>query len=60
MVKIESRPIINKSFELLFYIDFEGNLEDKVVKEAIRAIRDNSCDFKLLGNYKAHNINNVI
>lgn len=60
MVKIESRPIIDKSFEYFFYIDFEGNLEDKVVKEAIRAIRDNSCDFKLLGNYKAHNINNVV
>ncbi|MGY0374164.1 chorismate mutase [Clostridium sp. JNZ J1-5] len=58
MVKIESRPIIDKSFEYFFYIDFEGNLEDKVVKDAIKSIRDNSYDFKLLGNYKANNINN--
>ncbi|KOA18874.1 P-protein [Clostridium homopropionicum DSM 5847] len=57
MVKIESRPILDKPFEYFFYIDFEGNLEDKNVKEAIRAIRDNSYDFKLLGNYKAHNTN---
>ena len=56
MVKIESRPIVDKSFEYFFYIDFEGNLEDKTVKEAIRAIRDNSYDFKLLGNYKSHSI----
>ncbi|QGU93985.1 prephenate dehydratase [Clostridium bovifaecis] len=56
LLKIESRPIIDKSFEYFFYIDFEGNLNDKAVKEAIGEIRNNSYDFKLLGNYKAHNV----
>lgn len=56
LLKIESRPIIDKSFEYFFYIDFEGNLDDKAVKEAIGEIRNNSYDFKLLGNYKAHNV----
>ncbi|MCY6369990.1 prephenate dehydratase [Clostridium ganghwense] len=55
MLKIESRPIVGRSWEYFFYIDFEGNLNDEVVKDAIELIKNNSCDFKLLGNYKAHN-----
>lgn len=57
LLKIESRPIIGKPFEYFFYIDFEGNLHDKAVKEAIADIKNNSYDFKLLGNYKAHDFN---
>lgn len=57
LLKIESRPIIDKSFEYFFYIDFEGNLENQSVKEAMGELRNNSYDFKLLGNYKAHSIN---
>lgn len=57
LLKIESRPIVDKSFEYFFYIDFEGNLDSKFVKEAIGELRNNSYDFKLLGNYKAHSIN---
>ncbi|QEK11769.1 chorismate mutase [Crassaminicella thermophila] len=54
MLKIESRPIINKSWEYFFYIDFEGNLHEKVVKDAIELIEKNSSFFQLLGNYKGH------
>lgn len=57
LLKIESRPIVDKSFEYFFYIDFEGNLDNQSVKEAIGELRNNSYDFKLLGNYKAHSIN---
>lgn len=57
MVKIESRPLLGKSFEYFFYIDFEGNLNDEVTKEAITEIRNNSYDFKLIGNYKSHSVN---
>ncbi|KGK81764.1 prephenate dehydratase [Clostridium sp. HMP27] len=57
LLKIESRPIVDKSFEYFFYIDFEGNLDNQFVKEAIGELRNNSYDFKLLGNYKAHSIN---
>lgn len=57
LLKIESRPIVDKSFEYFFYIDFEGNLERQLVKEALIDVRNNSYDFKLLGNYKSHSIN---
>ncbi len=56
MTKIESRPIVDKSWEYFFYIDFEGCLKDEVVKETIKLIEKDSIYFKLLGNYKSHKI----
>lgn len=56
MMKIESRPILNRSWEYFFYIDFSGNLNDDAVKRSIEAIRKNSTYFKLLGNYVGHRI----
>ncbi len=56
MTKIESRPIIDKSWEYFFYIDFEGCLRDEVVKETIKLIENESIYFKLLGNYKSHKV----
>lgn len=51
MLKIESRPIINRPWEYLFYIDFEGCLKDKICQKAVKGIRENSTYFQLLGNY---------
>ncbi len=56
MMKIESRPIIDRSWEYFFYIDFSGNLKDEAVKMTIKQIRENSSYFKLLGNYVGHKI----
>ncbi|WP_432662902.1 chorismate mutase [Wukongibacter baidiensis] len=56
MMKIESRPILDRSWEYFFYIDFSGNLNDDAVKRSIEAIRKNSTYFKLLGNYVGHRI----
>lgn len=52
MVKIESRPMKNHPFEYLFYIDFEGNLEDNNVIEAVEKMQKHCSYFKVLGNYK--------
>lgn len=54
MLKIESRPMVNKSWEYFFYIDFEGNLNKRIVKEALKLINENCSSFQLLGNYKSH------
>lgn len=56
LLKIESRPIVGKSFEYFFYIDFQGNLENDLVEEALNEVRNNSYDFKILGNYKQSGI----
>jgi chorismate mutase / prephenate dehydratase len=51
MLKIESRPIINKPWEYYFYIDFQGNISKENVKKLIKDIEHESLYFKLLGNY---------
>ncbi|MCT4507368.1 MAG: prephenate dehydratase [Tepidibacter sp.] len=56
MMKIESRPIIDKSWEYFFYLDFEGSLRDEVIKKTIKLIEKESIYFKLLGNYKSNKI----
>ncbi|MTI65310.1 MAG: ACT domain-containing protein [Firmicutes bacterium] len=53
MLKIESRPIINKPWEYFFYIDFEGNLNDEKIIKAVDLIKEESSYFKMLGNYKS-------
>ena len=51
MCKIESRPIEERNWEYRFFIDFEGNLEDSAVKNALRGLREEARSMKILGNY---------
>lgn len=51
MTKIESRPIEDRAWEYRFFIDFEGNLADSAVKNALRGLRDEARNMKILGNY---------
>ena len=51
MTKIESRPIEGRNWEYRFFIDFEGNLADGVVKNALRGLREEARNMKILGNY---------
>ena len=51
MTKIESRPIEDRNWEYRFFIDFEGNLADGAVKNALRGLREEARNMKILGNY---------
>lgn len=51
MSKIESRPIPDQNWEYRFFIDFDGNLSDSAVKNALRGLRDEARNMKILGNY---------
>ena len=51
MTKIESRPIEGKTWEYRFFVDFEGNMGDAAVKNAIRGLREESKSLNILGNY---------
>ncbi|MCR5403514.1 MAG: prephenate dehydratase [Butyrivibrio sp.] len=51
MTKIESRPIEDRNWEYRFFIDFEGNLEDSAVKNALRGLREEARMMRILGNY---------
>lgn len=51
MTKIESRPIEGRNWEYRFFVDFEGNLADSSVKNALRGLREEAANMKILGNY---------
>lgn len=52
MTKIESRPLEGRNFEYRFFVDFEGNLKDAGVRNALNGIREEAMALKVLGNYK--------
>jgi len=51
MTKIESRPIRGKNWEYRFFVDFEGNLDDDGVRNALRGIEQEVSKLRILGNY---------
>lgn len=51
MTKIESRPMEGRNWEYRFFVDFEGNMADAAVKNAIRGLREEARNLKILGNY---------
>ena len=51
MLKIESRPIEGRNWEYCFFVDFEGIMADGAVKNAIRGLREEARNLKILGNY---------
>lgn len=51
MSRIESRPIEDRNWEYRFFIDFEGNFADGAVKNALRGLRDEARNLRILGNY---------
>lgn len=56
LMHIESRPLKLKDFSYMFYIDFEGNLADNNVSDAIAQIKDTGAEFILLGNYRTESV----
>ncbi len=63
MNHIESRPAVcgaetdgdgtaeKKNWEYRFFVDFEGNLNDAAVQNALRGLSEETVRFKILGNY---------
>ena len=51
MNRIESRPIEDRNWEYRFFIDFDGNLSDGAVRNALRGLREEAREMKILGNY---------
>lgn len=49
--KIESRPIKGKQWEYRFFIDFDGNLREEAVLNALRGLQEETNMMRILGNY---------
>ncbi len=51
MNHIESRPVQGKNWEYRFFVDFDGNLGDAAVQNALRGLSEETIRLKVLGNY---------
>lgn len=51
--KIESRPRLNRPWQYIFYLDFEGHCQDPPCEAAIMGLLRRSSFVKLLGSYPA-------
>lgn len=49
--KIQSRPLRNRPWEYLFYLDFEGHIEDKTVARVIDLLKRRCLFLNVLGSY---------
>ncbi|MGL5330403.1 MAG: chorismate mutase [Peptostreptococcaceae bacterium] len=52
LMKIESKPNKHIPWEYLFYVDFEGSIEDKNIVDTLKFIESKSKYLKFLGSYK--------
>ncbi|MEM1484765.1 prephenate dehydratase [Oscillospiraceae bacterium PP1C4] len=53
LVKIESRPLPDALWNYLFYLDFEGELDNQEVQTVLSQIMQDAKYYKLLGAYRA-------
>ncbi len=51
LTKIESRPSKKNTWEYIFFVDIQGNLKDKSVKQAVAELKAYTRDIIILGSY---------
>lgn len=56
MTKLESRPIIGNPWEEMFYLDFQGNIQNDKVKSLLDEVGKHTRYLKILGCYPAKDI----
>ncbi len=52
LTKIESRPILGKTWEYRFFMDFASDINDEGLEKTLEKIKDTAVEFKLLGRYE--------
>lgn len=56
MTKLESRPIIGNPWEEMFYLDFQGNIQNQKVKQLLDEVGKHTRYLKVLGCYPTKDV----
>lgn len=56
LTKLDSRPIQGNPWEEMFYVDFEGNIQDEHVAEALAEVTRSARFIKVLGSYPSYDL----
>jgi 3-deoxy-7-phosphoheptulonate synthase len=56
LTKLESRPKPGRTWEYMFYADFEGDATEPPIAAALAAVREQCTEFRLLGSYDVASI----
>lgn len=56
LVKLESRPTINNPWQEMFYMDFEGNVEDQRIQRVLEDVRRHTMYLRVLGTYPSRDL----
>ena len=51
LTKIESRPLKNKPWQYLFFLDFNGHVEEPGISKALKQLENSSIFVKVIGSY---------
>lgn len=54
MTKLESRPILGRSWEYMFFLEFSGSLLNPEMDGILHELAQTAADFRLLGNFAAN------
>lgn len=52
LVKLESRPVVDRIGEYLFFAELEGNIDNENMKKALDELKKYATGYKYLGNFK--------
>jgi prephenate dehydratase len=50
-MKIESHPLKERLWEYLFFVDFEGHMDDPEIRKCMEDLRGKTNFLKILGSY---------
>ena len=53
LLRIESRPFRGKAWQYFFYLDFEGNIEQSKIQNALKHLEELADFIKILGSFPA-------